>query len=112
MKRRRVYKPLDIRKMMIRAAKERAKKAGVPFGLSEADIIIPRYCPVFGVRLEQALGSKGPGPNSPSLDRRVPADGYVPGNVVVISNKANRAKSDLTVDELVALADFYRNNAR
>lgn len=97
---------------MIGAAKQRAKRAGVPFNLTEADIIIPRFCPVFGVKLEQALGSKGPGPNSPSLDRRVPEDGYVPGNVVVISNRANRAKSDLTVEELVALADFYRSNAR
>lgn len=97
---------------MIGAAKQRAKRAGVPFSLTEADIIIPRFCPVFGVKLEQALGSKGPGPNSPSLDRRVPEDGYVPGNVVVISNRANRAKSDLTLEELVALADFYRSNAR
>jgi hypothetical protein len=97
---------------MLKAAQERAKKAGVPFSLTEEDIIIPSYCPVFGVRLERALGSKGPGPNSPSLDRRVPTQGYVQGNVVVISNRANRAKSDLSVDELCALADFYRNNRR
>lgn len=97
---------------MLKAAQERAKKAGVPFSLTEEDIIIPSYCPVFGVRLERALGSKGPGANSPSLDRRVPSQGYVPGNIVVISNRANRAKSDLTVDELCALADFYRNNRR
>lgn len=97
---------------MVQSASQRAKKAGVPFAITESDIIIPSYCPVFGVRLEQSLGSKGPGANSPSLDRRIPEDGYVPGNIVVISNRANRAKSDLSVDELCALADFYRNNRR
>jgi len=97
---------------MLKAAKERAKKAGVPFNLTEEDILIPTYCPVFGCKLERALGSKGPGPYSPSLDRIIPARGYVPGNVVVISNRANRAKSDLLVEELVALADFYRLNIR
>lgn len=33
--------------------------------------------------------------------------GYVKDNVLVISNRANRAKSDLSVDELRALAEFY-----
>lgn len=97
---------------MLKAAQERAKKAGVPFSITEEDILIPLFCPVFGVRLERALGSKGPGPNSPSLDRRVPPHGYVKGNLVVVSNRANRAKSDLTVDEMVALAEFYGNNRR
>lgn len=97
---------------MLKAAKARAAKAGVPFDLTEADILIPTFCPVFGHRLERALGSRGPGPHSPSLDRIVPSRGYVPGNVVVISNRANRAKSDLSTAELVALADWARVNQR
>lgn len=110
--RRRRHQPLDIRKSMLKAAKERAKKAGVPFDLSEDDILIPTFCPVFGCRLERALGSKGPGPHSPTLDRIKGELGYTRKNIVVISNKANRAKSDLTVEELIGLADFYRNNVR
>jgi hypothetical protein len=97
---------------MLKAAKERAGKAGVPFELTEDDILIPTFCPVFGIRLERKLGSKGPGNASPSLDRIIPERGYVPGNVVVISNRANRAKSDLTSSELRALADFYTANER
>lgn len=97
---------------MLKAAKERAKKAGVPFELTESDILIPSYCPVFGVKLERALGSKGAGPNSPSLDRIIPSRGYVPGNIVVISFRANAAKGDLAADELVALAEFFKNNIR
>lgn len=103
---------MDVKKQMIQAAKARAKKAGVPFDLTEGDLIVPTYCPVFGVKLERALGSRGPGPNSPSLDRIVPSLGYVPSNVVVISNRANRAKSDLTADEVEALAEFIRSNRR
>lgn len=93
---------------MLKSAKERARKAGVPFDLTADDIVIPLDCPILGTRLARKLGSKGPGHNSPSLDRIIPSRGYVPGNVLVISNRANRAKSDLSVDELEALASFYR----
>jgi hypothetical protein len=31
----------------------------------------------------------------------------VPGNIVVVSLKANRIKSDATLDELRQLVDFY-----
>lgn len=97
---------------MLKAAKARAKKAKVPFDLTEDDILVPTYCPVFGCKLERALGSRGAGPLSPSLDRIIPSRGYVVGNVVVISYRANRAKSDLTVGELVALAEFFHANVR
>jgi hypothetical protein len=97
---------------MLKAAKERAAKAGVPFNLVDEDILIPSFCPALGVRLKRALGSTGPGEASPTLDRIIPGRGYVPGNVVVVSNKANRAKSNLTVEELVAVANFYRSNLR
>ncbi|WP_145960516.1 hypothetical protein [Novosphingobium meiothermophilum] len=52
-------------------------------------------------------GNKGGGANSPSLDRIEPELGYVPGNTIVISNRANRLKSDATIDELRAIASFY-----
>lgn len=95
------------KRAMLKAARERAKRQNVPFGLQESDIEIPMYCPVLGVLLVRSLGSKGPGHNSPTLDRIIPSRGYVPGNVMVVSNRANRAKNDLSADELRALADFY-----
>lgn len=97
---------------MLTAASQRARKAGVPFSLTEDDILIPTYCPVFGCKLERKLGSKGPGPTSPSLDRIIPDLGYVPGNIVVVSYRANRAKGDLNLDELVALTEFYKMNMK
>lgn len=87
---------------MLRAAKSRAKKAGVPFSLTVADVVMPEICPILALRLVQAKGR--PSDNSPSLDRIVPALGYVPGNVRVISNRANKLKSDGTREELMLVA--------
>lgn len=36
----------------------------------------------------------------PSLDRFIPANGYVIGNIRVISFRANRIKSDATLEEM------------
>ena len=36
-----------------------------------------------------------------------PKKGYVKGNIVIVSNKANRIKTDATVDEIRKVSDFY-----
>lgn len=90
---------------MVAAARKRAKAKGIPFCISARDLVIPAICPVLAIPL--AVGDGRPSDASPSLDRIVPALGYVKGNVVVISMRANRLKSDATVDELRALADFF-----
>ncbi len=69
--------------------------------------MIPTHCPILGIPIFQMTGNKGGGANSPSLDRIEPELGYVPGNTIVISNRANRLKSDATIDELRAIASFY-----
>jgi hypothetical protein len=43
--------------------------------------------------------------SSPSLDKIIPSRGYVKGNVMVVSSKANLMKSDASVTEL---RDFSR----
>lgn len=47
-------------------------------------------------------GRIGPQADSPSLDRKDPAKGYVKGNVWVISYRANAIKQDATLAELLA----------
>lgn len=44
--------------------------------------------------------------DSPSLDRVDVGKGYIPGNVRVVSFKANKFKSDHTIDEIMALARY------
>ena len=88
-------------KQMFQSAKRRAKVSHVPFSLVVDDIKIPVYCPVSGEPLVY-----GGGDNAPSLDRLVPARGYVPGNVVVISSRINRIKNDASPRLLRTIADW------
>lgn len=46
---------------------------------------------------------------SPTLDRLNSQWGYEPGNIVVISLRANRAKGALTAHELTQIADWMRS---
>jgi hypothetical protein len=91
------YKILD-------GCKKRAKESGVRCTLTISDIPeIPKICPILGIRII-ANSVAGPLDSSPSLDRLVPALGYVPGNVRIISNRANRIRSDATAIELKLIA--------
>ena len=92
------------RNMLVRA-KGRAKQAGMEFSISLEDIIIPTYCPIFGVLLDTYV-IKSRNEHSPSLDRIDSTKGYIPGNVQVISWKANRAKIDTSLKELIVLGKW------
>ena len=89
------------------AAKGAAKAKGLPFDLELSDIQIPATCPVLGIELKSGRGLGGRLPSSPSLDRIVASLGYTKGNVIVVSWKANKIKSDASVDDLRKIADFY-----
>lgn len=85
-------------------AKKRAKENGVLFCLTVHDIPdVPTVCPVLGIPI-RANEKAGPLDSSPSLDRIRPTLGYVPGNVRIISNRANRIRSDATAAELSLIA--------
>jgi hypothetical protein len=101
------YHEANREKLMIQGARKRARKKGLPFDLVLEDIIIPTHCPVLGIPLERSSGVSGP--KSPSLDRIVPELGYVKGNVVVISNKANTIKTNATPEEVLAVALWLRS---
>jgi len=90
-------------------AKTRAKRNDIPFSISKADIVIPEFCPVLGIKLER--GVRGFHDTSPSLDRVIPELGYVSGNVQVISFRANRLKSDGTVDEIRRVLAYMESAA-
>ena len=87
------------------AAQHRADKAGLPFDITPAYVlgIAPDKCPVFGTPFV-FVGNKRIGPNSPSLDRLRPEAGYVPGNIEIISVRANVIKSAYTSTEVAAVA--------
>jgi hypothetical protein len=95
-------------KAIFNAAKQRSRKYGIPFTIEVSDVVIPERCPVLGIPLIFRVGHGKMQYDSPSLDRFIPAEGYVPGNIAVISCRANRLKSDGTPEEHEALARWMR----
>ena len=91
---------------MVIAARKTAKSRCLSFDLTWQDITIPAVCPVLGIPIIKQRGSRTD--NTPSLDRIIPEHGYVKGNVIIISWRANRLKQDASIDELRKLADFYQ----
>ena len=94
MRQRRLRKPA---KTLLDRARSRAARRGVRFSIGLDHIVIPPSCPALGIPI--TLGEERSA-NSPSLDRIVPKLGYVPGNVRVISDRANRLKSNRSLSEL------------
>jgi len=105
------YKKADFKKYMFSNAYSRAKKNNIPFNLTE-DYLKSIYpsdmiCPVLGFEMSVGLDENGRSDTSPSLDRIIPEKGYVQGNVVVVSMRANTLKRDATLEEIRKVADFY-----
>lgn len=100
------YNNTYISKMFSRA-KKRAKETNVPFTITKEDISVPDVCPVLGIPLEFGGGTGVENrANSPSLDRIIPELGYVPGNIAVISYRANLLKSNGTLEEHKMLVEW------
>lgn len=85
-----------------------AKQAGITFGFSSTQAfanycreITPLRCPVFGFEF-----MRGDTMRSPSIDRIEPHLGYAPGNIQIISNKANLMKNGASSDELKQFAKW------
>lgn len=94
---------------LVSRAKARAREAGVPCTVTPDDVIVPETCPVLGLPLIRTPGKVTDA--TPSLDRVTPDLGYVPGNVRVISMKANRLKQDNTIDTLERILAYIKGNA-
>lgn len=95
------------KKSLLNRAKNRASAQKLPFSLELEDIIIPNTCPVLGIPLNYAKGAKGGKDNSPSLDRITPSLGYTKENVIIVSNLANRIKTNANLDQIKRVYDFY-----
>ena len=97
---------------ILHGARKRARDRDVPFNLTEEylESIWTGVCPVFQVRLN--LPGQGEGHHrttaTPSLDRLIPDKGYVPGNVIWISMRANQMKNDGTSEELFRVAEWLQ----
>lgn len=99
--------------------KANAKRKGIEFTLKFDDVMWPTHCPVLGAELDYSIrrsnkregrGSGGHHVNkatTPSFDRIDPTKGYVKGNVIIVSSRANTIKNNATPEELRRVAAFY-----
>lgn len=85
---------------MWRIARDRAAKKGIRFTITETDVVIPSTCPVLGIPIVYAVGLQD---GTATLDRIHASLGYTPGNVRVISHRANNLKSNMTLAECRAI---------
>lgn len=83
---------------MLKNAKKRARLYNIPCTITIEDIVMPEVCPITKQKFER--GHNTALPASPSLDKIIPELGYVPGNIAVISHKANAMKQDCSPEEL------------
>jgi hypothetical protein len=90
--------------ILLSGIRYRCKKNNIPFDLEESDIVIPEVCPILGINIV-CDGSQID--SSPSVDRLVPEKGYVKGNIIIISNRANRLRNNGTSTEHFLIATFY-----
>lgn len=90
------YRQASPERALFVSARQRAQRKNRPFTIVVEDIVIPDYCPLTGTTLVSHIGAGCGAPDSPSLDCIIPALGYVPGNVWVISNQANVLKGGIT----------------
>lgn len=88
---------------MLRNARKRAMQHNIRFDLTVDDIEIPEACPVLGILFKQS-GRRGPNDHSPTLDRVRPSEGYVRGNIIVMSHLANMIKSSATAEQVMDVA--------
>ena len=91
------------------AAKVRAALKGVDFDITSGYVesITPDVCPIFKESF-LFVGNKTMRPFSASLDRLDPNRGYVKGNVVVISVKANSIKNAYGSKDIAAVATWLQ----
>lgn len=100
----------NFEKFLLRGVRQRARLFGHEFDLTITDIVIPDRCPVLDIPLVINAGlSRGHGmkDHSPSVDRVDNSKGYTRDNILIVSFRANRLKSNATPQELRRLADFY-----
>lgn len=107
------YHDKSLRKLFA-VTKLRAKENGIKFTITIDYLrkVFPEdyKCPILGFDL--VWGSKDKSLhqyNSPSIDKLEPEKGYVPGNVVIISHKANTIKSNATYHELIAIGNWLKS---
>jgi len=93
-------------KPLLKSAYERSIKKKVPFALTPewAEERWTGHCEITGIPFGIGLRESGPKTFSPSIDRIVPALGYVPTNCRFVIWAVNAFKYDGTDEDMISIA--------
>src|ERR1700748_307410 len=94
---------------ILNACKNTSREKNITFLLVKEDIIVPKFCPVYGIELKNATGYQND--SSISIDRINNKIGYIKENIIIVSWKANRFKRDSSFKEMTLMyKNFNKNN--
>jgi hypothetical protein len=93
----------------MRSCRARAKELSLPFNLTTEYLeeIWTGTCPAFGTRLDLSALRQQEG--HAQVDRIIPELGYVKGNVVWLSERANRIKDNATLSDLERIVEWLKS---
>ena len=86
--------------------KQNCRANGIPFDVKFEDIPWVSHCPILGLELNYFNIEGTRTETSVSFDKIDPSKGYVPGNVTIVSWRANRIKNDGTAEEHMKIAEY------
>lgn len=90
-----------------RAKKAAARAGGSLWEIEFGELVWPTHCPILGMELNYyALSTRVEA--SPSFDQIIPGKGYIPGNVQIISWRANRLKNNGTWKEHLLIGEYMK----
>lgn len=90
--------------------KQNSKRGKHEFTVKFTDINWVDVCPILGIEIDWMNTKRGE--NSPSLDRTDSTKGYIPGNVQVVSWRANRIKNDGTAEEHFMIGNYLKSQIK
>lgn len=98
-------------KILYNRVKASAKKRNIIFDLTLSqlnELTFPISCPILDIPLKFNRGRAQD--DSYSFDRMDSSVGYTIDNIMIISNRANKLKSNATEEELQRFAKIYGRN--
>lgn len=104
---RNVFRNKPINEQIWKNTKSSSKRRNIEFTITPGDIIVPEFCPIFPwIKLN--LSNDGwDKDDSSSCDRIDNNLGYIKGNIIITSLRANKLKRDSNNAERKALFEFY-----
>lgn len=92
------YRKEKPEKIKLHGIRARAKKEGIECTITEDDIVLNEICPYLGIPIDNSDRA-----HTGSIDRIDNSKGYVPGNIIHVSCKANAMKNNASLEELKML---------